>query len=46
LALVVAERAESLAEGLHEARKSLREGAALAVFESARGAAPRQGEPG
>ena len=46
LALVVAERAESLAEGLHEARKSLREGAALAVFESARGAVPRRGEPG
>jgi anthranilate phosphoribosyltransferase len=36
LALVVAERVTDLAEGLHEARNSLRDGAALAVFEAAR----------
>jgi anthranilate phosphoribosyltransferase len=36
LALVVAERAETVGEGLSLARSSLRDGAALAVFESMR----------
>jgi anthranilate phosphoribosyltransferase len=36
LALVVAERAESIAEGLQQARSSLRSGAALAVYEAAK----------
>jgi anthranilate phosphoribosyltransferase len=35
LALVVAERAASVAEGLERARTSLREGSALAIFEAA-----------
>ena len=35
LALVVAERAANLGEGLERARISLREGAALAIFEAA-----------
>ncbi len=42
LALVVAERAATLAEGLATARTSLRGGAALAVFEAARNPAQHE----